>query len=408
MERNSEKKTLSQKEIRQTLFASTVGAACIGGSATLVFPFLPLYLLDLGADESTVALWNSVIISGMFIMGAIVMPVWGALADRVGKKKMIIRSAACLSISYFLSYIAQSPWQLLGARLFQGFSFGFIPVSQALLSEISGSHAGTASGILLGGRSVGTMIGPFLGGIIGSLLGLRLPFLISGVIDLLAVFLVLFLVKEPYHEPKEKKKKEGLLVSFRKLSRNKKFMGLILLMIINQCGLLIVNPLISLHVAELTGGNGDIPLLSGLICGAAGIAGALGGPFWGRFGEHQGFMKAAMISFAGAGVFSALQFAAPNTFLFGAAQFGFGFFTIGGITSISGAVPEVISKDELGSAYGINAAAMNVGNCLGPLLGGGLAAVFGRLGPVFAAAAILQLAAGLYIWMAHSRSAKNA
>lgn len=69
MERNSEKKTLSQKEIRQTLFASTVGAACIGGSATLVFPFLPLYLLDLGADESTVALWNSVIISGMFIMG---------------------------------------------------------------------------------------------------------------------------------------------------------------------------------------------------------------------------------------------------------------------------------------------------------------------------------------------------
>lgn len=403
METDLKKKELSAREVRQTLFASTVGAACIGGSATLVFPFLPLYLLELGAEASDVALWNSVIISGMFVMGAIVMPIWGALADRVGKKKMILRSAACLSIAYFLSYLAQSPWHLLGARLFQGFSFGFIPVSQALLSEISGAHAGSASGILLGGRSVGTMIGPFLGGIIGSLMGLRLPFLISGVVDLLALLLVFLLVKEPDHEPKKRKKKEGIVSSFRKLSRNGRFMGLIFLMIVNQCGLLIVNPLISLHVAELTGGEGDIPLLSGLICGAAGIAGALGGPFWGRFGEHKGFMKAAMISFAGAGLFSALQFAAPSVVLFGAAQFGFGFFAIGGLTSISGAVPEVITRDELGSAYGVNAAAMNIGNCMGPLLGGGLASLFGRLGPVFAAAAILQLAAGLYIWMTHIR-----
>lgn len=44
----NENKELSEREIRQTIMASAVGAAFIGGSATLVFPFLPLYLMELG------------------------------------------------------------------------------------------------------------------------------------------------------------------------------------------------------------------------------------------------------------------------------------------------------------------------------------------------------------------------
>ena len=205
-------RTLSDKETRQTIMVSAMGAACVGGSATLVFPFLPLFLLELGATEDNVALWNSVIVSGMFVMGAIVMPIWGALADRFGMRKMILRAAACLSISYFLSYFAQSLWELLGARLFQGFSFGFIPISQALLSEVAVSHAGTAIGILLGGRSAGTMMGPFIGGVLGAMVGLRLPFLLAAVIDLFAFILVFLFVKEPPRVARKKKQKKRIFL----------------------------------------------------------------------------------------------------------------------------------------------------------------------------------------------------
>ena len=388
---------LTEKQVRQTIMASTVGAACIGGSATLVFPFLPLFLLELGATEQNVALWNSVIVSSMFIMGALVMPVWGALADRVGMRKMILRAAACLAISYFWSYFAQSPMELLGTRIFQGLSFGFMPISQALLSEIAGSHAGTAIGILLGGRSAGTMLGPFLGGLLGAMVGLRMPFLLAGIIDLLAFLLVLFFVKEPTGIRKKREKKMGIFASFRYLSKNRAFMKLIFLMVINQCAMLIINPLIAVHVMELTGGRGDAVLLSGLICGAAGIAGVLAGPFWGRFGEKRGFYTAMALSFLGAGIFSGLQYLAPTAFLFGLGQFGFGFFTTGGMTSIAGAIPEVIREDERGSAFGINAAAMNIGNCMGPLLGGGLATFFGHMAPVFVLAAIIQIGAAVWI-----------
>lgn len=389
-------RTLSDKEVRQTIMVSALGAACIGGSATLVFPFLPLFLLEVGATEDNVALWNSIIVSGMFVMGAIVMPIWGALADRFGMRKMILRAAACLSISYFLSYFAQSPWELLGARIFQGFSFGFIPISQALLLEVAGSHAGTAIGILLGGRSAGTMMGPFLGGVLGAMVGLRLPFLLAAVIDLVAFALVFLFVKEPPKAAKKKKQKKGILASFREVSHNKDFMKLIGLMIINQCAMLIINPLIAVHVMELTGGRGNAVLESGLICGAAGIAGVLAGPFWGRFGERKGFYLAMMVSFLGAGIFSGLQYLAPTVFLFGLGQFGFGFFTTGGMTSIAGAIPEVIRPEERGSAFGINAAAMNIGNCMGPLLGGGIATLFGEMAPVFMISCAIQiLAAGM-------------
>lgn len=388
---------LTAKQVRQTIMASTVGAACIGGSATLVFPFLPLFLLELGATEQNVALWNSVIVSSMFVMGALVMPVWGALADRIGMRKMILRAAACLAISYFWSYFARSPMELLGTRIFQGFSFGFMPISQALLSEIAGSHAGTAIGILLGGRSAGTMLGPFVGGLLGAMVGLRMPFLLAGIIDLLAFLLVLFFVKEPAVGRKKREKKMGISASFRYLSGNRAFMKLIFLMVINQCAMLIINPLIAVHVMELTGGKGDAVLLSGLICGAAGIAGVLAGPFWGRFGEKNGFYKAMALSFFGAGIFSALQYMAPTVFLFGVGQFGFGFFTTGGMTSIAGAIPEVIRPEERGSAFGINAAAMNIGNCMGPLLGGGLATFFGEMAPVFILAALIQVGAAVWI-----------
>lgn len=387
---------LTEKEIHQTTWTLSIGAACIGGGATLVFPFLPLFLLELGADRENVALWNSVIVSGMFIMGALIMPVWGALADRVGMKKMILRSALCLSISYFLSYFAESPLHLLGARLFQGLSFGFNPVSQALLAEISGIHAGSAIGTLVGGRAAGTMLGPFLGGFLGSIAGLRLPFLIAGIGDLGAFLLVLLLVREP-DVKRNRKKKEGILTSFRKLSGNGKFLILIGLIVINQCAMLIINPLISLHVIELTGSSEHAAFISGLICGASGIAGVLGGPFWEKRGERWGFKKVMTLSFAGAGLFSFLQFLAPSVLLFGMTQFGFGFFTIGGVTSITGAVSKVVDPEEAGSAYGINAAAMNIGNCLGPLLGGTIASQTGSLGLVFISSAILQLAAAIYI-----------
>lgn len=394
-------------EVKKTVAVSTLGAACIGGSATLVFPFLPLYLLELGATKENVAMWSSLIVSAMFITGAIVMPIWGALADRIGKKKMILRAAGCLSISYFVSYIVATPLQFLFARIFQGFSFGYNPVSQALLSDIAGPHAGTAIGILIGGRSVGTMLGPFLGGIFGSWAGLRNSFLIAGFVDLFAFFLVLLFIKEPRRNLVQGPKAPGLVQSFRQLSKNTRFLELMALMVVNQAALLIINPLVSLHIVELSGGVGDITLLSGIICGGAGVAGALSGPFWGHFGEKHGFRLAIFLSLLGDGIFALAQFFAPTVLLFGLCQFCFGLFSVGGTTSITSAVSEVTGAENHGSAFGINASAMNIGNFLGPVLGGTIATAC-SVRTVFLFSGCVQLVtAAFLLWQGMSARRKN-
>lgn len=62
--------------------------------------FLSFYLLELGATQENVELWTSLASSSTFLMGAIVLPIWGALSDRMGQKKMILRASASLALAF--------------------------------------------------------------------------------------------------------------------------------------------------------------------------------------------------------------------------------------------------------------------------------------------------------------------
>ena len=116
----------------------------------------------------------------------------GALGDRVGKKKMMLRSAGCLSLSYFIGAIVLSPVQLLGMRILQGFSFGFVSIGQAMVTSAAGRDTGKALGLFMSGRSAGTVMGPFIG-VCWPLDGHPLVFLLRQDFGaMFAFFLVLF------------------------------------------------------------------------------------------------------------------------------------------------------------------------------------------------------------------------
>lgn len=73
----------------------------------------------------------------------------------------------------------------------------------------------------------------------------------------------------------------GIAASFRILSGNRVFLRLMGLMMINQAAIILINPIFSLYVAELTHDMADADLYSGIIVGVVGIAGVLAAPFWG-------------------------------------------------------------------------------------------------------------------------------
>lgn len=108
-----------------------VSICMIGTSAsyTMLIPFLPLYLLDLGTPAEAVTIWSGAVFSITFLIAAVMAPVWGKFADEYGKKRMAVRAAIGLTVAYFLGGLVTSPWELLGVRAVQGFANGFFPES---------------------------------------------------------------------------------------------------------------------------------------------------------------------------------------------------------------------------------------------------------------------------------------
>lgn len=379
--------------VKRTVWICALGGVCVAGGGTMVFPFLSFYLLELGADPDDVELWASLAASSTFLMGAIVLPIWGALSDRMGCKKMILRASGSLALSFLIASLVTTPLQFIGARMFQGFSFGYFPICQSLLSAVAGSRSAEAISVLMAGRSAGSVIGPFLGGSLAHFLGMRTSFLVGCAGYFLCFLLILFFIKEP---KREAARRVGMVESFRLLSKNRLFHHLMALMMINQAAIILVNPVFSLYVGELTHDMADADLYSGFIVGAVGIAGVIAAPFWGKLCTRRGVDTGILWSFAGAAVTFFAQYLAPDIWTFAAGQFLFGIFVVGGTISITAGVNECTEAGMRGSAFGLMATAMNLGNFAGPLIGGVAADNFG-LASAFLLGGLIMLGATMWV-----------
>ena len=82
------------------LIVFTICIYFTSASYTMIVPFLPLYLLELGANQNNIEFWTAVIFSVSFFVGGVMAPLWGKLADKKGQKSMSVRSSAMLCIAY--------------------------------------------------------------------------------------------------------------------------------------------------------------------------------------------------------------------------------------------------------------------------------------------------------------------
>ena len=88
----------------------------------MVIPFLPFYVQELGVtDPDQVKIWSGWLFAAPSIAMAVMAPIWGALADRLGRKIMIERAMFSGALLYALMGIATSVQQLLALRALNGF-----------------------------------------------------------------------------------------------------------------------------------------------------------------------------------------------------------------------------------------------------------------------------------------------
>lgn len=364
-------------------------------------PILPLFLPSLGVvAQGAVEFWSGVLNSINFLVAAFASPLWGVLADRFGRKAMVLRSSLAICAFTLLMGFSTHLWELVALRGLMGAFSGFSASAIALVAtQVSERRLGFALGWLSTGQLVGTLFGPLLGGFVADVTGdYRLVFLFTAAIAGAAAGLTLLGVSEKA-KPCADDAQPSVWASFGMLARTRGVLPLFLVLLMAQFGVRAVQPVITLFVQDLVGWQAGVATLAGLAFSITGVADLLASPFLGRRSDVIGYRRVLLISLAGAALMSLPQAWVGEYWQFLALRFGVGLF-IGGILPTANAlVGRLVPTAQRGLAYGATASATFLGSFLGPFTGGGLAAVAG-IRWVFVLTGLLFLVTLVWVYVA--------
>lgn len=385
---------------RRNLGVLGVGVFLTSSSYTMIVPFLPLYLLqELKVAPDAVNMWAGIIFSVTFLASALMAPCWGAIADKVGQKKMVIRAGFGLSICYFLSAQAQTPEQLLFVRCLTGVVSGFVPAAMALCSAtLPSEKIGWGMGIMQAGVASGSVIGPLIGGYVSEWFSMHASFYVAAVVLSLAALAAIYFVQDGFEKTSVTSAKEiHIMRDLRLALSNKNLLYIMFLFFLVQACLMVIQPILTIYVCDLMGGMDGVVRVSGIIFSLAGIAGIIAAPFWGKTGQKVGYAKTLFVVFTCAGLTNLFQIAVDNIWQFAIIQFVFGLFLSGAAPNINAGIVQTTDPVMRGKAFGLVTSAQQFGGVMGPLVGG-LLGTFLAAKYVLVFTGIVLLSTGFHIF----------
>lgn len=361
---------------RRTLWILWAAQFSVTSGMSLVIPFLPLYVAKLGVhDVGSQELWSSWIFAANFVTSVVFQPIWGSFADRHGRKIMLLRAGFGMCVVTFLMGMVTAPWQLLVLRLVNGIFAGFISMAVSLQASITpDEHSGKALGILQTGAIAGTLIGPLLGGSLAYWFGYSIIFMITSCLLMIASLVVLFFVKENREEqnqhtgPRPKQRN-----NFRRL---RPLLPVFFASFVTQLGMMSIEPIVSIYTKLLYHG-GALEIIAGLVVAVTGTANLIGSPTLGRLGDKIGQRRTLAIALTMAAVAFIPQALAQNVGMLLVGRFMLGLFVGGMIPSLNVLVKKIAPRSIQATAFGFNSSSLFLGNLIGPLIGGQVAAHFG-------------------------------
>ncbi|MBZ0203664.1 MAG: MFS transporter [Ignavibacteria bacterium] len=366
--------------------------AMIGMS--MVIPFLPLYIKDLGVTDITeLKRWSGLVVSGVFITAFFATPVWGWLGDKVGKKKMVLRAIFGLAVSQFLIGLSQDVYQLFFFRMVQGALSGFIAASLALVSSNTPKErSGYAIGFLASSTAAGNLLGPFVGGLLADAFGYRNVFFITSVICLISGILVLFFVKEIN---RNEKTPGNVFDNYRFVSKNTPLKYAMLMLIISAASISMIQPLFALFIEQKIGTTAYLATITGSVFGVLGLFQVISSSFWGRLNDKREIRKNIVFALIGAGAGYALHIVVTGVWELVPIRAVVGLCMGGVMPSLFSFINKCIPNHRKGGIMGIASSFTMLGNLIGPVSSGYIASVtsinfvFVLSGSILAGSAVL-------------------
>lgn len=394
---------------KRNLAVAWLGCFLTGAAFSLVMPFLPFYVEQLGiSGHRALNIWSGIVFSITFLFSAIASPFWGSLADRKGRKIMLLRSALGMAVVMLLTGLAQNIWQFLILRALLGLLGGFVPNANALIAtQIPRKKSGWALGTLSTGVVSGTLLGPLAGGFLADHWGLRIVFFLTAAVLFICFFLTLFFIHEQF-VPVAKKEMLNARAVFSSLKNPKLVLSLFVTTMIIQVATGSVAPILTLYIRELAGNTNNIAFICGVIASVPGIAALLSAPRLGKLGDRIGPEKVLITAL----IISVLLLI-PMAFVTTPWQLAILRFLLGAADgALLPAVQTLLvynsSNQVAGRIFSYNQSFRDIGNVTGPLIGSSVSATFG-FRAVFLVTAVVVFFNAIYsarhLWRRRNNSA---
>jgi DHA1 family multidrug resistance protein-like MFS transporter len=386
----------------------TLGALWLAQTLTIIgfslrTPFLPFFVAELGARNlETQVLWAGAINAGGAAVMAITAPLWGALADRYGRKLMVLRAMVAGSLTIGLMALATSPWQLFVLRLVEGGFTGTVTASTTLAaSTVPRERLGFGLGLMQMAVFSGSAVGPLIGGVLADQIGYRATFVLAGSLLLVSALLVAFLVEERFEPPPRRAGHGETGGETWRLLLAPALLGIVVSLFALRAASMALQPIVPLLVAQLARGSSAVNSLAGLAMGVSGMTSAVASVGLGRLSDRIGQRPLLIASGAlAAATFLPLGLT-TQVWQVIVLQALFGIASGGMLPTANALVARLTPEGRRGTIYGFTTTASSLGAFVGPLVGTALAAALGLHAPFL----VIGLALAVTVaWVARTLS----
>lgn len=338
-----------------------------------IFPFLPAYVEELGATTGgSTVFWVAMVYSVQAVAMMIASPVWGAVADRYGRKPMVIRSLLGGAVLVVLMGFARSAEELVLIRLVQGLVTGVVSASASMVAAaVPRDRLGYAMGLMQTGQWAGISVGPILGGFLEYLVGIRMSFVGTGVLLSVGGLLVIFGVRERFTPPqRENRLLRDMFSQWGAVLRAPGVSLAYLLRFTAWLGRTMIMPFLPLFIVTLTLRDELASIYTGVAIGAASLAGTISGVALGRLGDRVGHKRVLIVSALTTALFYAPMSLVTEVWQLVLLNVAVGFAVGGVLPAVSAMLARFTDPAMAGSVYGLDNSVGAASRAVAPLLAG--------------------------------------
>jgi MFS family permease len=403
-------RTLSYAERNEHYWKRNLWVCVFGSFTTLVslsmlLPFLPLYVRQLGVESTgAVIQWSGIAFGATFLGTGVTAPLWGKLADRYGRKPMLVRAAIGMAIVMSLIGVVHSVHQLVALRLLAGLVGGYSSASTVMVgSQAPKERAGWALGILSTGALTGNLVGPLVGGLLPGWIGIRGTFFAGGAMIAVAALLTIFLVKEDFNAADHARQRAASAAAAKAAATDGKTNYAVVVALLATAMMVLlanmsIEPIITVYIGSLGVHADHLTRIAGLVMACSALGSILTAARLGALADRIGSWNVIIGCLLLTGLLMIPQAFVEQWWQLAGLRVLMGMTLAGLLPSIAKLARQSVDESKTGQMLGYLQSAQFGGQVLGPVIGGQIGVALGLDAVFFATGTLLVMCAGLAQW----------